>query len=352
MIKIILICVSFLPLLIHSTYLWQTWTGSRLDHWDWIFFLLSIPATFWAIHKEKFEKCDFYALLVLIPCLILTLLEQIHHINALAVASAVCVIFSAVWLLGSWNFAYKVQPITILLLLGTPSSSYQLSLVMMCPVATAWAVKFLLAVLCLIWIWYTKRTGVLVKCSTIFFLAAALVTGLILLHSKALYFKGTSFIPEFPSHCGEFWGRSIQPDANTKRFFVTSTVKQYRYTKADTEISVLAVECGENIHEIHPASHCLRTSMWTVHSEDVLYLHDNFAVTEIDASKGGNRILVWVWYSSEKLSTPGFLGFRRHFRPGEKHYTYQISIPLNSDVERGRNELKKFVQILRSNKEQ
>ena len=91
MIKIILICVSFLPLLLHSTYLWQTWTGSRLDHWDWIFFLLSIPATFWAIHKEKFEKCDFYALLVLIPCLILTLLEQIHHINALAVASAVCV---------------------------------------------------------------------------------------------------------------------------------------------------------------------------------------------------------------------------------------------------------------------
>ena len=350
MIKIILICVSFLPLLLHSTYLWQTWTGSRLDHWDWIFFLLSIPATFWAIHKEKFEKCDFCALLMLIPCLILTLLEQIHHINALAVASAVCVIFSAVWLLGSWNFAYKVLPITILLLLGTPSSSYQLSLVMMCPVATAWAVKFLLAVLCLIWIWYTKRTGVLVKCSTIFFLAAALVTGLILLHSKALYFKGTSFIPEFPAHCGEFWGRSIQPDANTKRFFVTSTVKQYRYTKADTEISVLAVECGENIHEIHPASHCLRTSRWVVTSEKMFRLRDDFAVTEIEAHKGNYSALIWVWYSSDEFSTPGFLGFRRKFRNNGKYHTFQISISIGKNVETSRDVLKNFIDSLEQKK--
>ena len=158
-------------------------------------------------------------------------------------------------------------------------------------------------------------------------------------------------MPDFPSRCGEFWGRSIEPDENTKRFFVTSTVKQYCYTKNNADISVLAVQCGRNIHEIHPASHCLRTSMWTVHSEKILYLQNRFAVTEIDASRGGNRILVWVWYSSKTFSTPGFLGFRRHFTPGGNYYTYQISIPLYGNIENGRSELKKFVQALRSRKE-
>ena len=90
--------------------------------------------------------------------------------------------------------------------------------------------------------------------------------------------------------------------------------------------------------------------MWRVYSEKILYLRENFAVTEIDAAKGRSRILVWVWYSSEKFSTPGFLGFRRHFTPGGNYYTYQISIPLYGDVEKNRNELKKFVKALRSKK--
>lgn len=346
MIKIIPVIVSFVPLFLHSPYLWQAWMGSRLDHWDWIFYLISIPAVLWAVYREKFGKCDFYALLILIPSLLLTFSVQIHHINAVAVASAVGVIFSAVWLIGSWRLAYRVLPAVIILLLGTPSSSYQLSLLMMCQVTAAWAVKMLLAMLCLCWIWYTKRTGYELKRGTVFFIAAVIATGFVLLHSKEFYFKGTGFIPDFPTHCGDFWGRSLQVDENTKRFFVTGTVRQYRYTKNDADISVLAVKCGKNIHEIHPASHCLRTSLWTVNSEKILYLHDKFAVTEIDAEKGGTRILVWVWYSSEKLSTPGFLGFRRHFEPDGNYHTYQISIIMSGDVEKSRNELKKFMQAL------
>lgn len=342
---------SFLPLLFHFPYLWQAWTGSRLDHWDWIFYLISIPAVLRAVYKEKLGKWDFYALLMLIPALLLTSLEQIHHINALAVASAVGVIFSALWLTGSWRLAYRVLPAALILLLGTPSSSYQLSLLLMCPVYIAWAVKFLLALLCLFWIWRTVRSGYVLKRGTLFFIAAVVVSGLVLLHSKELYFEGRAFVPDFPTHCGDFWGRALQVDENTKRFFATSTVRQYRYTKNDADISVLAVECGKDIHEIHPASHCLRTSRWIVDSEKIIYLQDKFAVTEIDAVKGGARILVWVWYSSDNFSTPGFIGFRRHFRPKGNYYTYQISIPVYRSVEAGRKELQNFVQALRSEKE-
>ena len=350
MIKIILMLFSFVPLCLMSPYLLQAWTGSRLDHWDWLFYLAAIPAAIWAKRSQKPGKCDFYALFLLLPMLFAAMGKSFHHINALAVAASAGVIFAAVWLLGSWSMAYRILPAAVILLLGTPSSSYQLSLLLMCPVYMAWAVKFLLGVLCMVWIWYNRRSGLLIRRGTLCFSTAVLASGFLLLHTGELHFEGSSFIPEFPTHVGQFWGRSIQPDANTKRFFATGMVRQYRYTRNNTDISVLAVKCGSNIHEIHPASHCLRTSMWTVNAEKVLHLQDNFAVTEIDARKGADHILVWVWYSSDSFSTPGFLGFRRHFKPGGQYHTYQISIPLYGNIEASRSELKNFVKALRRTK--
>ena len=350
MIKKIFIILSFSALCIHSPYLLQAWQGSRLDRWDWIFYLTAIPAALWALRSQKIGKCDYFALFMLLPMLLLTAGKSFHHVNALAVASAVGVIFAAVWLAGSWRLAYSILPAAFIMLLGTPSSSYQLSLLLMCPVWCAWMVKFLLAVLCLVWIWYNKRSNFVIKRSTLCFSAAVLFSGLLLLHTKELYFEGKSFIPEFSSHCGQFWGRKIQPDANTKRFFSTGKVRQFRYTKNNTDISVLAVQCGSDIHEIHPASHCLRTSMWTVLSEKIFYLQDDFAVTEIEAQRGVNHILVWVWYSSERFSTPGFLGFRRHFKPGGNYHTYQVSVPLRGNITAGRNELRNFMFSLKRKK--
>ena len=350
MTKIILILLGFGPLCLHSPYLLQAWRSSRLDQWDWVFYLASIPAAIWAMRKEKLGKCDFYALFLLIPMLFLTAGGNVHHINAVLIISAVGVLFSAIWLLGSWGIAYRILPAAVILLLGTPSSSYQLSLLVLSTVYWAWALKFLLAVLCFGWIWCNKHSGAVIKRGTICFLTAVLASTFLLIHSRELYFEGRSFIPDFAVNCGGFWGRSIQPDANTRRFFATSTVRQYRYTKNNIDIAVLAVHCGKNIHEIHPASHCLRTGRWTVYSENILYLQDNFAVTEIEAGKGAVRILVWVWYSSEKFSTPGFLGFRRHFKPGGNYYTYQVSVPLSGSIESTRDELKKFMQALRRKK--
>lgn len=347
MIKYLIALLALVPLALHSPYLLQAWSGSRLDRWDWLFYLLFVPAAGWALCKNKWGKCDFRSLPVLVPMVILAFGEKFYHINAVAVASSVGVIFAAVWLLGSWAAAYRLLPAAVILLLGTPSSSYQLSLLLTCPVYAAWAVKFALALACGLWIWYNQRSGLVVKCGALCFSAAVLLSGLLLLHSRDLYFEGAGFTPEFPQHIGEFWGRSISPDENTRRFFATSTVKQFRYAKSNADISVLAVQCGKNIHEIHPASHCLRTSMWTVNSERVLHLPDEFAVTEIDAVKGRTRMLVWVWFSSEKMSTPSFLGFRRHFQSGSNYYTYQISIPVYTTIEASRKELEKFLYSLK-----
>ena len=346
MTKIILLVLSVIPLCFQIPYFYQAWSGSRLDHWDWIYYLLGAAAAVWASRGEKFGKWDWTALFLMVPMLGAAFLEPVHRINALSVAGSVMVIFSVAWGVGSWSFAYRFLPAALILLLGTPSSSYHVSLLLNCPVWGAWGIKFCLSMICFIWIWCNKRFSWQVQKGTLFFAAAALATCLLLLHTKELYFNGEAFAPEFPRRAGMFFGRSIEPDENTRRFFATSTVRQYRYTGMGVEISVLSVRCGKDVHEIHPASHCLRTSLWTVHSEQILYLQDNFAVTEIDAQKGSSRYLVWVWFSSKEFSTPSFLGFRRQFRVDGDYFTYQISVPVNGDPEKSRMILQEFITLL------
>ena len=345
--KIFLLFISAIPLILQMPYLFSAWSQSRLDQWDWIFYILTIPAAVYAVREEKIAKCDWWAFCLLIPSAILASGTKLHHINALGVASAVILIFAAIWLIASWRFACRILPAAVILLLGTPSSSYALSLLLMSPVWMAWSIKFLLAILSFIWIYCNKRFDWQIKKGTMCFIPAIIGSAFLLLHSKEIYFEGKSFIPEFTGNIGSFWGRSIEPDENTKRFFVSGTVRQFRYTADDTDISVLAVKCGTDIHEIHPASHCLRTGLWTIHSEKILYLQNDFAVTEIDAEKGVNRLLMWVWYSGEDFSTPGFIGFRRRFRSSGNYYTYQISIPANQDIEKSRKELQQFIQFLK-----
>lgn len=345
--KLPLLLLSFLPLGCQMPYIFSAWNYSRLDQWDWIFYLLIFPAAWWCCRKEKTGKWDLSALFLLIPMLFLTVTTGFHQINMLGVVSAVMTVFAAVWLIYSWHFACRLLPAVMIMLLGTPSSTYIVSVLLMLPVTGAYITKLLLALAGFVWIWSNRKFDFRIKRSTVLFLTAVSGSSLLLFHAGEICFEGIRFTPEFSGHAGEYFGRTIQPDDNTKRFFVTSSIRQFRYTRNDVDISVLAVQCGSDIHEIHPASHCLRTSNWTICSESILYVQDDFAVTEIDARKGKNRFLVWVWYSSDEFSTPGFLGFRRHFRPGGNYYTYQLAIPVYDTAEASRSELKNFIRSLK-----
>ena len=94
MLKIILMLISLVPLGCQLPYLLGAWSGSRLDQFDWVFYLLAVGAAVWAVLREKGGKYDCYALILLIPMLILSLVPSWHNINALSVASSVLVIFS------------------------------------------------------------------------------------------------------------------------------------------------------------------------------------------------------------------------------------------------------------------
>jgi hypothetical protein len=344
--KYLFILLAFLSFIPSLPYIFQAWRSSRLDSWDWLFYLLTIPALIWAIRGNKCQKSDWRALFIALPTLGLALTKNFHNVNALSVLGSVIFVWAVSFSVGGWIFAYRLLPCFVLLALGTPSSSYRLAQMLTLTTTCAMLLKILLAAGCFAWIYANKRWKKTVKSETILFTVAVLLSCVVLRHADELYYTGDSYIPAFPSHIGNFYGRSISPDDNTKRFFVTSKVNQYRYLSGEREISVLAVKCGNDVHEIHPASHCLRTSSWVVTEEKIFSLHPDFAVTEIEAYKGNTRALIWVWYSNDEFSTPGFLGFRRRFRIDGNYHTFQISVPITDNIDTARQVLKEFISVL------
>ena len=344
--KYLLILPAFLSFIPSATYLLEAWRSSRLDAWDWLFYLLAIPALAWVIHKNPCGKWDYRGIFIAVLTLFPALAGDIHHINALCVIGSWSFVWAIAFCVGGWNLAYRLLPCLLLVLLGTPSSSYRLAQLFSLSTAAAMTVKGLLAAGCFGWIFINKKWQKVLKGETVLFAGAVLFSCAVLLHADELWFTGKSLIPQFPMHSGNFYGRELTPDNNTRKFFATSQVQQYRYIADEQEISVLAVKCGKNVHEIHPASHCLRTSRWVVTSETIYSLRRDFAVTEIEANKGNTRSLIWVWYSDDHFSTPGFLGFRRRFRPGGNYHTFQISVQISGNIETARKTLKEFIAAL------
>ena len=212
MIKNILLICSLIPLAFQSKYLLTAWNNSRLDQWDWIFYLLSIVAFFFGYKKEKINKCDYSSLLLVVIMLVLSFTTNFHKINALSVASSVAFIFAYTWFIASWSFASNLLPAITILALGTPSSTYAISLLLMCPVWMTWVIKFILAISSFGWLAYINYSNIQLKKGTLLFTLATICSCFLLLHSKEIYFEGKSFIPNFSTYVGKFWGRKIQPD--------------------------------------------------------------------------------------------------------------------------------------------
>ena len=160
-----------------------------------------------------------------------------------------------------------------------------------------------------------------------------------------------AFVPEFTPHSQPgMLGREVPPSASSKRFFKTSDARQFTYANISNSVSVLAVSIGGDIHEIHPATHCLRTSGWRILSEKVVKVaHPNGGVLEVNeavADSLNGRMLVWIWYSSGEVSTGSFLHFRRMYSESAGWRTYQVATPAGTGEEglaAARNLLQRFL---------
>ena len=73
---------------------------------------------------------------------------------------------------------------------------------------------------------------------------------------------------------------------------------------------------------------------------------DPLQVTEAIVQKGGARALVWIWYSTDKLSVGSFLRFRQLYSHNEGWHGYQMMTSLDLEersLDRKRQELAAFL---------
>lgn len=161
-----------------------------------------------------------------------------------------------------------------------------------------------------------------------------------------------AFAPVFAADSQEgYLGREIEPDDAFLRFFRTGEAHQFAYANASNAVSVLSVKVGKDVHEIHPATHCLRSGGWFVESDGQRRVElpgrtAPFQVTEAIVQKGGVRALVWIWYSTDKRSVGSFLRFRQLYSRNEAWHGFQVMTSLgleDQSLVRKRQELAAFL---------
>lgn len=333
-------------------YIVNAWQSSPLDSIDWIFPILSMVMALIVIvtsepaWKYRVKTAMVGAAFCAIGFLVFTF---VGSTNAIAIVFAIGFWWCILWTLLGWRQAFTLIPSFAILLLGTPSSTYWLCFFLGLSTVQAWILKIVIAIICSVltiliiryrWCWCQMNT---------LFIIAMLGAVIILFQIKSVTRTYSPLLLGYETTTGDYISREPAPDDSFKRFFVTSDAHNYEYASSLHIYNLLSVTCGNDIHEIHPASHCLRSSGWQISSEQITEITikgHRFGVTEVEASRGPNYILVWVWYSTPHLSTGNFLGFRRLWDAKDGWKTYQLSVYNNNDRELSRKALVDFIETI------
>jgi hypothetical protein len=349
MLSQLVIALGFVPLAIKLPYMLRAWRISPLDRFDWIFGVLFAAAVAVAARKviERREKPDAAALAALLPFFGLFVLSFAVSTNALGIAAGIAFSGATVWLAWGWRSAYTILPAYGILMLMCTSSTYWLTYFFK---VDGLAAKAVLTILFGIWQAINIKWEHRVPREKFCFAAAATLAALMIWQTAASPAQTPAFLPGFAAGSfGNYLGREQEITDADRRFFGDSNIERYYFVSDSGAVNVLALDCGQNINQVHPASHCLRSSGWSILSEQLkeVSLHDHhLMLSEIVAVNEHSTLLVWVWYSNRRFSTGSFIDFRRSWRQQPDWYTYQISTPLDRNIEVSRRRLSDFLQSI------
>lgn len=315
-----------LPYTVHS------WRSSPMDRMNWIFllaFLLvaacGVPS---AADSVKQRRYDWFALLAAAATAVLYaagIMKQIYMIRILA---GTWFWWSGVWFFCGWKAAWAMIPAFGVLSLGCTSTTFLLCRHLLIEPQTALFLKLGAALLCAAVCVVLMLTDYVMKREVFWFLLAAgvILTGT--LTSRGGGKTAAAFKPDLTKTVEGFTTVETPLSEDSIRFFEGATVHQYAVSDGIFRASVLEVKCGDDIHKIHPASHCLRSSGAEILSETVV-MHTmpdgrSLPVTEIRSMLRGTPILTFVWYTGPEETVGSFYTFRRKWSPSEPWYSYQI----------------------------
>ena len=305
-----LIALAAVPLAVKAPYLWRAWVSSPIDRAHLkLYGILSLCAVAVAVFLLRRMRGDcqrvwppaVVRLLSLVAFALLYVVGVVRDVNAIQLIAGIGIVWSAGWLLFGRAAAGLFAPAAVLAVLAVPGTLYWMR-----NVSTAFALT-----------------------------------------------PHDPFTPEFTvSSQKGMLGRAVPPSPGFTQFFRTSRANQYVYANPSNCVTVLAVEVGDDIHEIHPATHCLRSGGWRVESEEVVQVgHPNGGILEVDEAvveSFNGRMLVWIWYSSDTVSTGSFLHFRRMYSEQSRWRTYQVATALGAGADAiavGRERMRRFLGL-------
>ena len=315
-----------LPYTVHS------WKSSPMDRMNWIFFLAfllvaacGMPAV---MDSAKQRKYDWYALLATAATAVLYAAGIVKQIYMVRIIAGTWFWWTGVWFFCGWKAAWTTIPAFGALSLGCTSTTFLICRHLLIQPQTALFLKLGAAVLCAAACAVLLLTDYVIKREVFWFLLAggAILTGT--LTSRGTGKTAAAFRPDFSAPVEGFTTTETDLTEDTMRFFEGATVHQYVIADGVFRASVLDVKCGDDIHKIHPASHCLRSGGAEILSESVVMhtLPDgrSLPVTEIRSKVRGTPVLTFVWYTGPEETIGSFYTFRRKWSASKQWHSYQI----------------------------
>ncbi|MBR6058178.1 MAG: exosortase-associated EpsI family protein [Victivallales bacterium] len=338
-----------IPYALKITYVISAWRSSPLDAHDWLFLPVGfalIAVSCIGLKTKDESNFDWMAPLLLLPVFLLYIYGFIKHIHAVSIISAI--LFAALFILFLWGWSRFVLclPAFVVFCLSATSTTYWLSNFLTPLHCDGFHAKIAIAIVATIVAVLQRHFHFIPRKHETLFACFAVAAFLFILLSLNANIKSVPFIPDF-SHRSlpSAIGCEQEPTAADLQFFAGSIPQKYYFATNDGGgVNVLAVSLGDNVHQIHPPSHCLRSGGARIQSEQrhqtELNSDQALTVTEIITEGKNQQFVLWYWYSNREYSTPGFISFRKAWKSGVEWHSYQISTnAYNGDLETARNRL-------------
>jgi len=320
-----------IPFFCTLPYSFHSWRVSPMDRMNWIFFLAFLltaacgaPAV---MDSGKRGKTDWFALPAAAAAAFLYAAGIVKQIAVIRILAGTWFWWTGVWFFCGWSAAWTALPAFAVLSLGCTSTTFLICRHFMIKPQTALFLKFGAAALCAVVCAVFLLTNYVMKREVFWFLlaAAAILAGTLV--SRGPEKTAAAFRPDLTAAVEGFTSMETRLSENTIRFFEGAEAHQYAIGDGVFQCGILEVKCGNDIHKIHPASHCLRSGGAEILSESVV-MHTmpdgrSLPVTEIRSRIRGTPVLTFVWYTGPKETVGSFYTFRRKWSPSDQWFSYQ-----------------------------
>ena len=334
--RLVFAFLAGIPFFLTLPYTFYSWRASPMDRPNWIFHLGFLLLAVCAApdvkdsakeRVERVENAPLAALFAIIFFLMFLGATFVREINMVRILSGMAFWWSCVWLFCGWKAAWTSLPAFAVLSLGCTSSTFVLCNHFLIQPQTVLFLKIGAAAVCAAICAVIMLTDYVMEYGTFCFLCVAALVVFAALNLPGDVKPVPPFRPDLTDAPAGFTITETPLSEEAIRFFDEAEAHQYRITDGIFYCSFLEVKCSNDIHKIHPASHCLRSGGAVIQSEAVVThaLPDGreISVTEIHSKFRGTPILTFVWYTGPEKTLGSYFKFRSCWSSSEQWYSYQ-----------------------------